>query len=365
MQVERLEKLLQVIEDVTWVIRTEMQHSGFSGYTMPDSTRLRVALQSRDEDEVMSVLREYVVDPGFDPHNESRGMLMRLLSLVDWVFESQRVYRVSPALAQMLLDTELPTFTPESVRWVAPAFAVLLEEPVVSASGFAHDCMVMSQAARMADLRPEFADQHASILSIQSYGSGFDAYERISTRDRTLFERSCRQRHQRVYKMHEKFKRRADQCDTRGFIMNARNNLPYNRVVEQQHGDTPDWTLIFQLCMGLNLYLQSARSSDREVQSTVTVHGTERGPGLGNGAVLFDLSVGEALRPRHVGYTVRDGSRTIRPHFRKGFWRRPRGYGNDPDAPQTEWVRPTWVHKERIAQGEQPIGSVHTVKPVG
>ena len=52
------------------------------------------------------------------------------------------------------------------------------------------------------------------------------------------------------------------------------------------------------------------------------------------------------------------GSAHIRaPHFRQGFWHRPRGKGGDPLAKKSEWTRPTIVNKDMLKDGELPKGA--------
>ena len=44
-------------------------------------------------------------------------------------------------------------------------------------------------------------------------------------------------------------------------------------------------------------------------------------------------------------------------HFRIGYWHRPKGRGQDPEYPKTEWTHPTLVRADRLPQGAVPGGS--------
>ena len=54
--------------------------------------------------------------------------------------------------------------------------------------------------------------------------------------------------------------------------------------------------------------------------------------------------------------------RELSPHFRRGYWRRSAGHGNDPEAPKIIMVAPTIVRKDRLQPGEMPGGAVSHVK---
>ncbi len=52
------------------------------------------------------------------------------------------------------------------------------------------------------------------------------------------------------------------------------------------------------------------------------------------------------------------------PHFRRGFWRRPPGEGQNPDAEKSVWVRPTVIDRHLLQKGQLPLGAETILLPV-
>ncbi len=55
------------------------------------------------------------------------------------------------------------------------------------------------------------------------------------------------------------------------------------------------------------------------------------------------------------------GGYTVKPHRRGGYYRRPRG--SPVSAPKTEWVNPTFIHRELIEAGVDVAGTEMTIRP--
>jgi hypothetical protein len=63
-----------------------------------------------------------------------------------------------------------------------------------------------------------------------------------------------------------------------------------------------------------------------------------------------------------IGRREQTGTYQVRPHFRRGHFRRRPGHGHDPAAPRVVWVRPTLVRADRLPPGGIPGGTEAVLK---
>jgi len=277
--------------------------------------------------------------------------------LTYWVFGSRRVYSASPSLVDMMLETNLPAFTFREMKFVADGFCIHLEEPKVW-GGSSFDTILVG------------VDSNKGQLLFQALPCSYRDYRPYDDHRRKQVEKHLYKQPEKFDKDIRKRDRAAEQLSSIGFAietgdLSAHISEDFLRQIDD--GQLQDYHIeIFQLALGLNLYLQTARLPEDTEHVTRAHHpnvlpkGTRK-PFTG-GTELFSLGTSTAFS-RHCPSKGSDHEATgaVRPHFRRGFWRRPKGLGNDPTATATIWVRPTWVHQDKIAVGEKPVGSHQTV----
>lgn len=354
----RMEELLQYYEDKIWIISTILPYSSQDNSILemiPDPMLLRRSLEKSDYTQVIQQYFDLVKLSKSAPQLVWFEMLHRIqYCVIEWIFGSRRMYGVSENLVNMLLETDLPDFIPREIKMIAPAFAIVLDKPITLKGGRQYDLFVVSSSGsdgKQAGVR-EF-------LTISAFTKQYGTRMRYSQSDKKNIVKSLKINPESYSRIFDKDLRRNRGCHIVGFSINPEDvNRPYNKFIMESCNN--DDKTLFQIGMGLNLYLQSARQGDIEKVSRVTLPRTERGKSIVEGAELFDLSVSKVF-VRPYDKSGNSSGNKVRPHFRRGFWRRPRGYGEIPGAIATEWVRPTWVHKERITDGEHPVGAIHKV----
>lgn len=359
----RIEKAFEVFEDMLWFFaltwRLEGRHKDADRLPKPEEFRNRLICRKDVADLIESVhdlLDNQRDQQAFDHLSHI------ILDVANWTWFSRRVFSLSSSLANMLLDTDLPDFLPRDTKLVAPVFAVALEGSIAS-SKFEHDFFVCC-----GDYRNE--NDEYGVLSFRSYLPCLDDYKRVSVDDKIrakkLEKRGDKEKLQGIY---QKTLNQFRNSEFVGFTVYCPPNKPYNDILLNDNSlvdidgfkiNIDDREILFKLGMGLNLYLQSSRGDDQEVRTKLSLPRQTRGRSILIGAELFDLSVSRACS-RYSDPSSGGDNVEVRPHFRRGHWRRPKGFGHDPSALATEWVRPTWVRLDRIGKGEQPVGSLQKV----
>ena len=357
----RLEKALEAYEDSLWCLHQVWESEG------RDTSRLLPPMSLREKlsrGEPTNEVFDALLDSSAQEKDRNRDGLIQLLldtavDVADWAQTSRRIFSVSKSLTEMLMETDLPEFKAGEVKFVSPVFAVALEEPIVTSPGKIHDFLVFINL-------PMEEDDQAVMISIRSYTPSLDNYHRISDKERGKVEEMRYTSPRQFRRYLPKIIREFSKVGCIGFSYVCPEGFPYNSLLGAEGvGEsvaTEDREVLFKIAFGLNLYLQSARKGDQETRVVNRPKRSERGRSVMDGAELFELNVSSAFsRSGPSEHEIHSGFE-VRPHFRRGHWRRPKGFGQDPDAPATEWVRPTWVHKDRIDQGIQPVGSLQLTR---
>ncbi len=349
--IDRLENILAEYEDFTWLSRLVAQTQGQDISKLPRPETLRRALNARDFKTTMEVCHSL-----FDAGDSYKSPFHVASDLADWCAHSQRVYHISAHLSELLRATRLPDFVLGSVKFVASAFVVSLEKAVTSASGRVHDFIICT-----------YSDDPVPSLTVRSYPQGYDAYQPLSSDKKRLVEKDAGKGHPRFAEFCQKMIRQAESRFVVGYSVYSLGGQ--DSIIDMVSRSAPadekdDWELIYKLALGTNLYLQSARSGDVEKVSEVRIPKSDKRQPVPivNGAKLFELAISSPSASYGHSDRNEQPSYSIGPHFREGYWRRPSGYGHDPEAEYTMWFRPTWVRKDKIAAGEKPIGSFRSVE---
>ena len=355
--INRIEKALEVYEDTLWYLRQIWTVARKDLTQLPEPTALREKLSKGEPAKPLIDSLTKVIE-GHDS-SSSDGQILQIvwqsaIDIADWVENSKRIFHLSKSLTEMLIETDLPEFTPDEVKFVAPVFAIKLEEPIITSTGRAHDFLVF--------INVQTGDEDQAVMvSIRSYHPTFDDYRRVSPGERKRVEELARTSPRRFRRHWPKIKKVFDHSDYTGFTYFCPNTLSYNVVLDRDivtSVEVEDREVLFRIAFGLNLYLQSSRKGDIESRTVNRPKKSDRGCSVMNGADLFELNVSRSFSRSKPEDSEANSGSEVRPHFRRGHWRRPKGYGQDPEALATEWVRPTWVRRDKIEEGVQPVGSL-------
>ncbi|MFA6475856.1 MAG: hypothetical protein WCV68_00420 [Candidatus Paceibacterota bacterium] len=359
-----MEKALQAHEDSLWYLRQIWQTQGKDSNCLPEPGALREALTNGDwtaVNVILAMLWTYFKEELGKDTGLASILFYTAMDIADWVRNSRRVYSLSPSLAEMLLATDLPKFKARDVKFVSLVFAIKLEEPVTTPSGKVHDYIVFRYL-------PAGEDGLTEIV-MRSYSGEMDTYQRVSADKKKRIERLARNNPAGFVQHSSPCIGELNKATYTGLAFTCPVDIPLNEMMTAQvfGEDTPveDREVLFRLCFGLNLYLQSSRKDDYEAKRTNRAWPNERGKPVTDQTDIFDLNVSTVFHRKSHSLedeeTCRSGGYEMRPHLRNGHWRRPWGYGKDPDAPATVWIKPLWVRKDLIAKGVQPIGALRKV----
>jgi len=354
--IQKLENILSELEDLTWIVNLAEKISGRSPF-FPESNQFRLALQSRDKEEALSCVSAYAKtarnDSGFNFQRDAA------LDLYHWFFDSQRVFTLSSNLTEMLLATNLPDFKLNEINLSVPSFAIQLEHPIQLQDERWYDFIIFRSHHN--------DDGSTARMSVRIFEQTYSDYKPLTERKKKIVNKDAEQRNARSKKFADKMTRQAEGRKVIGYSVVAGSNSLSEAISKSApENEKLDWVMLYQIGIGLNLYLQTARLPEdteciakflhpKVVPKDARKHFT-------NNTELFSLGTSQAFsRHKPSKGQERDFVGSVRPHFRRGYWRRPSGFGSDPNANATIWVRPTWVHQDKIDAGEKPTGSNQNV----
>lgn len=348
------ERMLEIIEDWLWLLRLEYRIYNRTAELArtPKSTDLRQSLERHDYNACLAIAEAIEKDDRYQ--TLASHMAATAMDLINWYFASKRIYSLSGTLSELLLETKLPEFRPEDMQFVAHSFAVRLHQPIVSPSGMSYDMVVCVHESDTND------------LLIHAFASGLPSYKRMSILDRSKLEKALRKGDSRYPQLHGKL---IDEINNAhglfGIRLEAAGSNSYQEAAEkmlQQHAELRSehylHETILRIVLGTNLYVQTKRDQqDTENRITDVPKRSERGRSVMHGVGTFELTTSYVGHRKPSSDDTSESASEVRPHFRQGYWRRPKGYGQDPTAIATEWVRPTWVRMDKIVDGETPLGA--------
>lgn len=357
-----MEMLLRYIEDYLWFMCITpfnyVHGKNSENGHLPEPGELRKAFHDNNLRKARGVYNLLTEWKGHAYEYINSNLSTYAANLGDWYFNSKRIFAVSENLADLLMETELPDFFPDETAFVADVFAIQLQKPIELEPGMFFDLIIVTR--NIDNLG----------LSVTAYPSALNGYEPLTQEQKKSILRK-RDRQQPGFV--DQFNDFVDVGSSVygnpcGFTLAKQEGQTYKQTIELEIGRKfgPEMvqmcSKIFQIALGLNLYIQTKKTSaETEVVTKLPRLASERGRDIGSDVDLFTLSSSYMMN-RNSGSNVENSDGDgVRPHFRRGFWRRPKGSGHDDAVKATEWVRPTWVRLDKILKGERPIGSHQTV----
>jgi hypothetical protein len=303
-----------------------------------------------------------------------------LMLMFTWCAGSRRVLSPSPDLRLELLHTGLDGVDLSEISFPFDSFAVALDEPLVDREGKSYDLI---QFGRVHSKKLE-----NSFFDFQVFSTKLQDYQPISRKHwRQLETRQLNRRNRESLRQELNslwYHRIRPMGDTVAY-MEARIGAD-GRLIYRDGGfasatvgniaDLADVTeakgfdvvadvmkAAVRLTLGLCLYLESCGTSrpSGSRREPIPAPGTRS---ISDGAEVFDITYIHTLTPeeREIlrGLPIDDRTATTG-HYRRGYWSRPPGKGDDPMARKTVWHRPTIVRRDLLTAGTLPLGSTSKV----
>jgi hypothetical protein len=146
----------------------------------------------------------------------------------------------------------------------------------------------------------------------------------------------------------------------------------YRDTLRDENHDDALWLKVFHLLMGVCFFFQNLPSSVikeqiRPISRPVPKTEKSEAARLFTSSQLFSFAWENIIssKEKEIFSRINVENLTgieISPHFRCGHWRRPPGFGHDPNHPKTVWVRPSIINADKLREGELPAGSMSVLK---
>jgi hypothetical protein len=324
---------------------------------------------------------EYVVDGAF-MRSPIFSMLPRLI--YDWCMESRRVYDLSVDLQRSLELTSIGQITWKDITAPFPVFGISL--PI----GVPWSAANIKGVIDFVLVEVSTAGIRLTTFDGELYGRRF-----MDPKRRHRVMRAIRNKDLGMLRAIMHGTKDGDfAIPTTQLVAFPTDDRPIMEDLENMNFDTtlggeainslngneklPDyWRLVIRLVVGLCLHLEMAGKShgDREIIAEPWKrNGPKRPPTLDESAITDEAMVCAVKlvspltseetnyheRIRSVG--IESATRELSTHFRRTYWRRRPGTGDDPSAPKCVKVRWTWVNKHRLPENALPVGSEVLVK---
>ncbi len=375
----RLEQAIRLYEDIAFLQGAHNQVDRMLRRPVIFRSDLAVANWSNLRPTILTIrpnmtdLEIYqTMDPfRFPVRPQSKGSIINRENFLDmiplvtalWTRDSRRVFHISEDL-QLLLDaTSLEGITLQDVKFPFNCFLISLARPI---SGI---------------LRPEGVEVAFDTMLVTNTQEPNRVTFWIITgeNDRFKFLTATQRREIQKYLGRGKAKRAKvlidrhledfSWCTGSSFNVNGKmKSTPVTEVVDAMNrtdGEFGDKAI--RIIVGMCLYLKSLPPASPHVSLWTPVHRNlsgDRYEGVTDASHIchvstqFKLTSGERkIFVDHTDEVMRTGYRQKVPHFRCGFWGRPKGLGHDPNALKTVWTRPTIVNDHLLKPGELPRGA--------
>lgn len=291
-----------------------------------------------------------------------------------WMTESRRVFGLNTELTHLLANTSLSQLRWADIKLPFNGFAIIPEEPII-ADGASFDCLIVRRAG----------NEERGTIWITGFRSSLKDLPRLSKATKQKMHAAVRARDwQSLARM---ILERADALkgtNVDSFHLPIGNlgerivetaEASTERAVKHQvlsttkaklHRQTLDE--ILRLVGSFCLYLQQLPVGSPHISSEKMV----RGQGDDPKAIIWEADVTTVtnrytISPEEQAWLEGSSAQQryeLSAHWRRGYWHRPLGQGDDPFALKTEWTRPTLVRKDRLAPETKPGGSWQIHQPV-
>jgi hypothetical protein len=305
--------------------------------------------------------------------------------LSDWTQHSRRVFYTTHEIQTLLALTSFERITWGDIPWPFSSFVVLLEDPIkgtIKNWNANIDTILVS--------RYETPDD-GTVIVFRFLGDNLDRKKPLTWLDRDQLEKAFKKGANRFADLRNGLLRRNEAKVATSFVSmfwqaSLRNEFvmdtfsgpmgrvkgEHDREMQAMSDDDKDeyrpvLDAAFRVVMGLCLYLTTLPTKSVHRSEWVApppLQDSRTGKfALSNGAEICTVSSIHKLSAEEQGVAelAKRSFVEMAAHWRRGYWRRKPGEGNDPNALKVVLVRPTLVRKDRLQPGEVPAGTIMTV----
>ncbi len=373
--IDRLEQALKVWEDMMFATacagEARIQLEG-------GSTRLFGAFKYWKE------LRDYLIRFRGEQFDVERFCLGRgpeggafdsfPCSLAAWTAFSRVAYHLTPQLQVCLELTPLDNLYWKDVPWPFTAFAILLDRPLPTAHGDMCDILLVSRRAYYWETGDRQLVEFRMIPRAVGMAPRLDRHEA-----RRWVKLQQRGRWDELYEVSHEFAERLSHADIEQEVgvYSCHPDLPITEVMEgasRRYGVGSDYTEIetidlstspmgmaIRVAVGLSLYLSMLPPKSPHLQYEQEEGSRDQVKPITSGAdvckVLSNFRLSDEAIESLGGESALRPFHEVKPHWRRGHFRRPPGQGKNPHAKRTIWIHPYYVRRDRLADDAQVGGS--------
>lgn len=290
--------------------------------------------------------------------------------LASWMTQSRRVYHISEDLQLALLATSLKSLICNDIDWPFPAFGMELEVPMFYRNMRDQDIkfdFILVSKMPFRSLRLYNGGDTKDALYVVLLNRALSTWEPAAE----ILISKAEQAIARNEVPSDKYFRKASRMyrphffESIGFDLFHKRHLSVEEVVKQTVTSSSG-QLVVRMVAGLCLYLSMLPSDSphrgswrptapkaRTLDPTAITDVAE----ICSVSSMLVLSTEERNFFREMHGRHRE-SYELPVHLREAYWRRPKGFGQDPLHPKTEHVRWAWVNRIRLPEGALPQGRV-------
>ncbi len=294
-----------------------------------------------------------------------------------WSGRSRNVFQIKDDLRVLLQATRFNKEKWSSIPWPFKSFAVALETPVI-VEGTMIDYVIMASGMNL---------DRESMIQFLFLPVSFDRYKSLHQKDREyLIKLIEKEKFHQFSKKFSAFARQIDFLKTFPLTLTinigngidlplTENPLDHlrktNIVVAESIKAESAMIELARMIAAMALYLttlpaQTKPSSPPHDATNICT------PKSGNDKLIrlpsniFRLTSLHTLSPQEKEQMedamAKELTGAVVPHWRRGYFKRPLGQGQNPEAERTLWIRPTLVNRQHLPEGTLPGGALVTVK---
>ncbi|MFZ6015741.1 MAG: hypothetical protein ACOYUZ_05320 [Patescibacteria group bacterium] len=386
-QVQRLEQLLRLWEDITFLLSIN--------YRIHALSKQQFAYQAFSSLRTWPRLRQVLLDSITNPmtHDEFvrrfvpplwtndlyYGFDQTPYIIYQWTRYSRRVYAISSELQWLLENTSVERVGIEDLFFPFRALALTLEKPLEDEHGNIYDCITINfddgiyrnsgsfpgSEFIWIDLHNQKLREYCALgqeakigIEVMLKNLDYSGLNKVFDKEVTALKA--------IHPSSMRFDIGPETTLSALEKMGREGNAV--RFVDNKFQNVTDHNYqvvlkALRIVIGLCLYLKALPPNNTIVGPWAKLHKKHR---MHAKAVISEAEVclvgNEGVLTPDERIIMRsedtETSYELSPHFRAGYWRRAPGKGNDPEAPKIVQVRPTIVRRDRLVQGSLPVGTM-------
>lgn len=285
-------------------------------------------------------------------------------SVAAWTYGSREVFHLHPNLQAMLELTSTRGLLWGDILWPYHGYAITLDRPIQREDGLTVDTMIVSAlpqpsgktlvSIQLLDVAlerwtPPSSSVWDKLENWQMYGKWKEIDRELpALKQQTIFaDISCPWMYD-TYAPDERVRNMSERW------------LEEALKIRVGRSDKIFWAQIIRVVLGLNLYLSTLPPGSGQRQEGPRPLLDPKVQGITAAAHVCTVVGHRTLTDEEQESLGPDTAprlyRQIRPHWRRGHYRRMPGHGHDPKAPRCVRIDPVYIHKDLVEPGMQVGG---------